>query len=73
MAWEFPKNWDTAMQIDNMVIVWDSMSDYEKKVVTVRVYADGSRGYTEGKAEFEKIKKGPYTKFNKPDKSEDAA
>lgn len=55
------KNNDAAVQIDHMVIYWDCISDFEKKMASVRIY-DG-RNYTEGKTPFDVIKKNFYKKF----------
>ncbi len=55
------KNNDAAIEIDSMVIYWDSMSDFENKTVSVRMYSAG--GYTAGKTPFDVIKKNFYKKF----------
>jgi len=44
--------------MDNVVIYWDSLTEYEKRVVTVRDY-DG-RNYDESKKSFDKAKKECY-------------
>ena len=59
------KNNDAAVQIDSMVIYWDSISDFEKKMVSVRIY-DG-KNYTAGKTPFDVIKKNFYKKFKNTD------
>ena len=61
------KNHDTAIQIDNMVIYWDSIADYEQKKVSVRMYS--GMNYTGGKLSFEEIKKNFYKKFKNVDKA----
>lgn len=57
----FSKNNDAAVQIDDMAVYWDSISDYEKKTVSVRIYS--GMNYTEGKMPFEELKKNFYKKF----------
>lgn len=54
----FNKTNDAAIQIDNIIIYWDSLTEYENKVVTVRNY-DG-RNYTEEKKSYDKAKKECY-------------
>lgn len=54
----FGKTHSTAIQIDNMVVYWDCLSEYENRVVTVRNY-DGMN-YTEVKKSFDKAKKECY-------------
>lgn len=61
------KNNDAAIQIDDMVIYWDSIADYKKKMVSVRMYS--GMNYTEGKFPFEEIKKNFYKKFKNSDKA----
>lgn len=63
----FSKNNDAAIQIDDMVIYWDSITDHDQKMVSVRIYNSGS--YTEGKFSFEEIKKNFYKKFKNSDKA----
>ena len=57
----FSKEHDIAIQIDNVIIFWDNISEYDNKVVTVRNY-DG-RNCTEVKKSFEKVKKEEYGKI----------
>lgn len=54
----FNKTNDAAIQIDNIIIYWDSLTEYENKVVTVRNY-DG-RNHTEEKKSYDKAKKECY-------------
>ena len=54
----FNKTHDACIQIDNVVIYWDSMTEYENKVVTIRDY-DG-RNYIESKKSSDKTKKECY-------------
>ena len=54
----FSKNHDSSIQIDSVVIYWDSLTEYENRVVTVRDY-DG-RNYDETKKSFDKAKKECY-------------
>ena len=54
----FNKTHDACIQIDNVVIYWDSMTEYENKVVTIRDY-DG-RNYIESKKSYDKTKKECY-------------
>ena len=55
------KNHDAAIQIDDMVIFWESIADHDQKMVSVRIY--NNRSYTEGKFPFEEVKKNFYKKF----------
>jgi len=54
----FSKTHDSTIQIDNIVIFWDCLSEYENKVVTVRNY-DGMN-YTDVKKSYDKVKKDCY-------------
>ena len=55
------KNNDAAIQIDSMVIYWDCISDFENKMISLRLYT--GNGYTTGKTPFDVIKKNFYAKF----------
>ena len=57
----FGKNQNSAIQIENTVLAWDSMTDYEKKVVTVYEYEGMNR--TDNKWSFDKVKKDIYNRF----------
>lgn len=59
----FSKRHDASIQIDNIVIFWDGLSEYENKVVTVRNY-DGMN-YVELKKSFDKAKKECYAMVDK--------
>ncbi len=59
----FSKNHDSCIQMDNVVIYWDSLTEYENRVVTVRDY-DG-RNYDESKKSFDKAKKECYLMADK--------
>lgn len=61
------KNNDAAIQIDNMVIYWDCMSEFEKKTVSVRIY--DCRNCTKGKFSFDEIKKNFYKKYKNSDQA----
>ena len=50
-----------------MVIYWDRFSEFENKTASVRMY-DG-RNYTEGKMQFDDLKKNFYGKFKKAEKA----
>lgn len=49
---------DASIQIDNVVVFWDCLSEHENRVATVRNY-DGMN-YTESKKSFDKVKKECY-------------
>lgn len=51
----FNKTHDASIQIDNVVVFWDSLTEYENKVVTVRNY-DGMN-YVKTKKSYDKVKK----------------
>lgn len=54
----FSKTYDTSVQIDDIIIFWDSLTEYENRIVTVRCY-DG-RSYSDSKKSYEKAKKEVY-------------
>lgn len=54
----FSKTHDASIQIDNVVVFWDCLSEYENRIVTIRYY-DG-RNYDEAKKSFDKAKKECY-------------
>lgn len=56
----FSKNNSATIQLENMVIYWDSYTDFENRVATVRFY-DGMN-YTEIKKSYETVKKDVYRK-----------
>ena len=58
----FSKTHDATIQIDNVVIYWDSMTEHENRIVTVRDY-DG-RNYIESKKSYDKTKKECYAMIN---------
>ena len=55
----FSKTHDASIEIDNVVVFWDCLSEYENRIVTVRNY-DGMN-YDESKKSFDKAKKECYT------------
>lgn len=55
------KNYDAAIEIDSLIIYWNSMTDFENKTVSVKLHND--HGYTGGKTLFDVIKKNCYAKF----------
>jgi hypothetical protein len=54
----FSKTHDSSIQINNIVIYWDCLSEYENRIVTVRTCDD--RNYTESKKSYDKMKKECY-------------
>jgi len=54
----FSKTHNATIQLEDIVIFWDCLSEYENRVVTVRNY-DG-RNYTESKKSYDKVKKDCY-------------
>lgn len=54
----FAKNHNVTIQIDNTVIFWDSLAEYENRIVTVRDY-DGLN-YSATKKNYDKAKKEVY-------------
>lgn len=54
----FSRTYDTSIQIDNNIFYWDSLAEYENRIVTVRYY-DGLN-YTETKKSYDKAKKEGY-------------
>lgn len=59
----FSRTHDASIQIDNMVVYWDCLSEYENRIVTVRNY-DGMN-YAESKKSFDKAKKECYAMTDK--------
>lgn len=59
----FGKTHDASIQIDNTVVFWDCLTEYENRIVTVRDY-DGMN-YTEQKKSFDKAKKECYAMADK--------
>ena len=60
----FNKDYHVTLQIDSVIIFWDSLSEFENKIVFVREY-DGICGmnYTEKKTSFDKCKKEIYKRL----------
>ena len=58
----FSKTHDATIQIDNVVIYWDSMTEHENRIVTVRDYH--GRNYIESKKSYDKTKKECYAMIN---------
>ncbi len=54
----FSRTYDTSVQIDDTIFYWDSLVEYENKIVSVRYY-DGM-SYTETKKSYDKAKKECY-------------
>lgn len=54
----FSRTYDTSVQIDDIVIYWNSLAEYENRITTVRYY-DGMN-YTEVKKSYDKVKKEGY-------------
>ena len=54
----FNKTHDSSIQIENVVVFWDCISEYENKVATVRTY-DGMN-YIESKKSYDIAKKECY-------------
>lgn len=59
----FSKTHDASIQIDNVVVYWDSLTEYENRIITIRYY-DG-RNYDESKKSFDKVKKECYAMADK--------
>ncbi len=55
----FSKTHDATIQIDDTVIFWECLAEYENRVVTVRNYE--GINYTESKKSYEKIKRDCYS------------
>ena len=53
------KNRSVTIQINNDVYYWNSISDYENEIISIRYY-DDRENYTEAKKSFEKCKKEVY-------------
>lgn len=54
----FSKTQDATIQIDNLIIFWDSMEEYENRIVTARNFE--GINYTEAKKSYDKMKKECY-------------
>ena len=58
------KNYDAALQKENVIYSWDGLVDYENKVMTVRTFDTvNCRSYTEKKAAFDKVKRECYSEI----------
>ena len=54
----FSRTYDATIQVENIVVFWDCLSEYENRVVTVRNY-DGMN-YVESKNSYDKMKRECY-------------
>lgn len=54
----FSKNRDASVQIDNIVIFWDGLSEYENRIVTVRYF--DKTNYLDIKKSYDMAKKESY-------------
>jgi hypothetical protein len=52
------KNHNSSVALENLVLFWDSLTEYENRIVSIRVYDNGS--YSEEKKALEKAKKEVY-------------
>ena len=55
----FSRTYDTSVQTDDTIFYWDSLSEYENRIVTVR-YFNGTN-FTETKKSYDKAKKEGYS------------
>lgn len=55
----FSRTYDTSIQIDDTIFYWDSLSEYETRIVTVRYF--NGMNYTETKKSYDKAKKEGYS------------
>ena len=54
----FTKTQDATIQIDDTIIFWDTMEEYENRIVTMRDFE--GINYTEAKKSYEKVKRECY-------------
>jgi len=54
----FSKTHDATIQIENIVIFWNCLTEYENKVVTIRNC--NGMNYTEAKKSYDKVKRECY-------------
>lgn len=54
----FSKTQDATIQIDDTIIFWDTMEEYENRIVTMRDFE--GINYTEAKKSYEKAKRECY-------------
>lgn len=54
----FSKTQDATIQIDDTIIFWDTMEEYENRIVTMRDFE--GINYTEAKKSYEKVKRECY-------------
>lgn len=54
----FSRTYDTSVQINDIVIYWDSLEEYENRVATVRYF--NGMSYAEVKKSYDKAKKEGY-------------
>ena len=55
----FSKNYNVSIQINDMVVFWNTLTEYENRIVTIRDYYNGM-SYDEARKSFEKVKKECY-------------
>lgn len=48
----FGKTHDVSIQIDNIAIFWNCLSECENRIVTVRNYAESKKSYDKMKKEY---------------------
>ena len=54
----FCKTYDATVQIDDIVIFWDCLTEYENRIPTLRCY--NGKNYSDSKKSYEKTKKEVY-------------
>lgn len=59
----FNKDYNITFEIENMVIFWDSLSEFENKIVSVRNYENNGISYDEKKIDLDKLKKEIYKEY----------
>lgn len=57
------KDRDVAVQKDNVIYFWDSVSDFDGRIMTVRTFDQVSgRSYSDVRVSFDKVKREVYGK-----------
>lgn len=59
----FNKDYHVTFEVENMVMFWDSLSEFENKIVSVRSYENNGISYDEKKIELDKLKKEIYKEY----------
>lgn len=58
------KDHDIAVQVDNVLYAWDSMSEFENRILLVRTFdSETLKNYVDNKRSFDTVKKEIYGSY----------